>query len=117
MSLIFPIYFILAACALAALSFMIFKIGDALADCPSTGRAAKAGSLTIVTGFVAIGGGAVLIIAAGVFTSLNDIAAEGVMAALGLSVLCLGLGFTHAVATLRDVVAQAADRANATTAS
>ena len=113
MSIIFTIYFLIAACALAALSFMIFKIGDALADCPTTGRAAKAGSLTIVTGFVAIGSGAVLIIAAGVFVALADIAVEGVMAALGLSILCLGLGFTHAVATLRDVVAQAAKQARA----
>ena len=117
MSLIFPIYFILAACALAALSFMIFKIGDALADCPTTGRAARAGSLTIVTGFVAIGSGGVLIIAAAVFMSLTNIAVEGVMAALGLSILCLGLGFTHAVATLRDVVAQAADRVSTPAAS
>ncbi len=113
MSLIFPIYFVLAACALGGLSFMIFKIGDALSDCPATGRAARAGALTIVTGFVAIGGGAVLIIAAGVFVSLADIAAEGAMAALGLSILCLGLGFTHAVATLRDVVAQSAKQAQA----
>ncbi len=108
MLLIFPIYFILAACALGALSFMIFKIGEALADCPVTGRAARAGSLTIVTGFVAIGGGGVLIIAAGVFVTLPDLAPEGIMAALGLSILCLGLGFSHAIATLRDVVAQAA---------
>ncbi|WP_341368171.1 hypothetical protein [Yoonia sp. BS5-3] len=108
---IFAVYFALAACALASLSAMIFKIGEALAGCPSTGRAAKAGSLTIVTGFVAIGGGAILIIAAGVFMTLNEIAVEGAMAALGLSILCLGLGFTHAIATLRDVVAQAAQRA------
>lgn len=108
MLLVYIVFFVVAACALTALSYMIFKIGAALADCPTTGRAAKAGSLTIVTGFVAIGAGAVMIIGAGVFVALSEIPAEGVLAALGLSVLCLGLGFTHAIATLRDVVAQAA---------
>ena len=66
---------------------------------------------------MAIGSGGVLIIAAAVFMSLTNIAVEGVMAALGLSILCLGLGFTHAVATLRDVVAQAADRVSTPAAS
>ncbi|MEM9787897.1 MAG: hypothetical protein AAF801_15450 [Pseudomonadota bacterium] len=113
MSLIFPAFFITAALALAALSFMIFKIGDALASCPVTGRAARAGALTIVTGFVAIGGGAVLMIAAAVFMNLGSFQFEGMLGALGLSILCLGLGFTQAVATLRDVVAQAAKQAEA----
>lgn len=113
MLLVYPIFFLIAASALAALSVMIFKIGEALADCPVTGRAAKAGSLTIVTGFVAIGAGAVMIIGAGVFVALPQLDVEGVMAALGLSVLCLGLGFTHAIATLRDVVAQAGKQAAA----
>ena len=108
MLFIFPAFFLVAAGVLTALSIMIFRIGDALTECPVTGRAARAGSLTIVTGFVAIGGGAVLIIAAGVFSALPQLGSEAVMAALGLSVLCLGLGFTQAIATLRDVVAQAA---------
>ena len=94
MSFIFTIYFLIAACALAALSFMIFKIGDALADCPTTGRAAKAGSLTIVPGFVAIGSGAVLVFAGGVFVALTDIAVEGLMAALGVHVG----GYAHVIA-------------------
>jgi len=113
MTIIFTFFFLVTGCALAGLSYMIFRIGDALTDCPVTGRAARAGSLTIVTGFVAIGSGAVIIIAAGVFVALSEIAIEGAMAALGISVLCLGLGFTHAVATLRDVIAQAAKQAAA----
>lgn len=111
MPLLFTAYFLVTAIALAGLSYMIFRIGEALSDCPATGRAAKAGSLTIVTGFVAIGTGAVMIIAAGVFTALAGINVETVLAAIGVSLLGLGLGFTHAIATLRDVVAQAAARA------
>jgi hypothetical protein len=113
MSFLFTIYFALAACALVALSIMIFKIGDALSDCPVTGRAAKAGSLTIVTGFMAIGAGGVLIFAARELAALREMDIQGVMAALGISLLCLGLGFSHAVATLRDVVAQSAIQAKA----
>ncbi len=111
MPLLFTAYFLVTAISLAGLSYMIFRIGEALSDCPATGRAAKAGSLTIVTGFVAIGTGAVMIIAAGVFTALAGINVETVLAAIGVSLLGLGLGFTHAIATLRDVVAQAAARA------
>ncbi|MEJ8562844.1 hypothetical protein QTO30_17590 [Yoonia sp. GPGPB17] len=114
MSLVFTTFFFVTGCALAGLSYMIFRIGDALSDCPATGRAAKAGSLTIVTGFVAIGTGAVMIIAAGIFTALAGINVETVLAAIGVSLLGLGLGFTHAIATLRDVVAQAAARSATT---
>ena len=113
MSLIFTTFFLVTALALAGLSYMIFKIGDALTDCPATGRAARAGSLTIVTGFIAIGTGAVMIMAAGVFTAFAGIDIETVLAAIGLALLGLGLGFTHAIATLRDVVAQAAKQAAA----
>jgi len=108
MSLILASFFLVTAIALAGLSYMIFQIGHALSDCPTTGRAARAGSLTIVTGFIAIGTGAVMIMAAGVFTTFASIGIEAAFAAIGLSLLGLGLGFTHAIATLRDVVAQAA---------
>jgi len=113
MSLVFATFFFVTAIALTGLSYMIFKIGDALSDCPATGRAARAGSITIVTGFTAIGSGAVLILAAGVFSMFASVGADAVMAAIGLSLLGLGLGFTHAVAALRDVVAQAAKQAAA----
>ncbi|PJI93034.1 hypothetical protein BC777_1901 [Yoonia maricola] len=113
MPLLFTAFFFVTACALAGLSYMIFRIGEALSDCPATGRAARAGSLTIVTGFIAIGTGAVMIIAAGIFMTLAGINVETVLAAIGVSLLGLGLGFTHAIATLRDVVAQAAARSEA----
>ncbi len=104
----FILYFILAACALAALAVMIFRIGQALTECPNTGRAAKAGSLTIVSGFATIGAGGILLIAALVVVAVPKMTVPGLMGALGLALLCLGLGFTQAVASLRDVVAQAA---------
>jgi hypothetical protein len=108
----FILYFTLAAAALIALSVMIFRIGTALSECPNTGRAAKAGALTIVSGFAAIGTGGILLIAAGALITLPAGTMASLMTALGLSVLCLGLGFTHAVSALRDVVAQAAERAS-----
>lgn len=100
-------YFIISFCVLAGLSAMIFMIGKALADCPATGRAARAGALTIVSAFVAIGAGGILLVAGGAITVLPFLSLQGLMLALGTAVLCLGLGFTNAVAALRDVVARA----------
>ena len=111
MQYLLPIYFLLATVALAALSWMIFKIGNALADCPQTGRAARAGAMTITAGFIAMGAGGVLIIAAIAFLAEPAIQMSTLLGALGLSILCLGLGFSQAIATLRDVVAQAAKQA------
>lgn len=111
MIMTFAVYFGLATLALCVLGAMIFRIGDALTDCPATGRAARAGAMTIVTGFGAIGGGAVIIGGAAALALLPLMNGAGVMAALGFTVLCLGLGFTQAVATLRDVIARAADQA------
>lgn len=113
MTLLFTLYIGLAACALVGLSVMIFKVGDALADCPVTGRAAKAGSLTIVTGFVAIGLGGVLLIGAAAMVVPPTLTVQAVVTAFGISVLCLGLGFSQAIATLRDVIAQASEQAKA----
>ena len=103
------IYFTIAFCALAGLSAMIFQIGRALADCPATGRAARAGALTIVSAFIAIGTGGILLVAGGAITILPVTSSlPGLMLALGVAILCLGLGFTNAVAALRDIVARAA---------
>ena len=108
MHIYFILYFSLAACALIGLAAMIFRIGAALTDCPVTGRAARAGALTIVSGFAAIGSGGIILIAAFAILLMPGFTAAGLMGALGLSLLCLGLGFTQAVASLRDVIAQAA---------
>lgn len=95
-------YFAAATTALLALAAMILAIGKSISDCPQTGRAARAGSITIATGFVAIGAGAVILIAAALPTF--DASPQATLAALGFICLILGLGFTHAVTTLRQVV-------------
>lgn len=96
------IYFTLTLSVLAALDAMILLIGSRIGECPQTGRAARAASVTIATGFAAIGGGAVLLIAAGLPLLGGGLAPT--LLATGLAALCLGLGFTHAVTTLRAVL-------------
>lgn len=98
-------YFAVATAALLALAAMILAIGKSLGDCPQTGRAARAGAITIATGFTAIGAGAVILIAAALPAFGN--APQATLAAMGLACLILGLGFTHAVTTLRHVIVSA----------
>ncbi len=95
-------YFAVALATLLALARMILTIGKALADCPESGRAARAGSITIATGFIAIGAGAVILIAAGL--AMAGTHPPTMLLAMGLACLILGLGFTHAITTLRSVV-------------
>lgn len=106
------IYLALALAVLAALDGMILSIGRRMADCPQTGRTARAASVTIATGFAAIGAGAVLLIAAGLPLLGGGLAAT--LLASGLAALFLGLGFTHAMTLLRAVLPVAQDRAQAT---
>ncbi|MCZ4254559.1 hypothetical protein O4H53_03335 [Sulfitobacter sp. G21635-S1] len=104
MILLALIYLLLAFGALAALCIMILRIGAMIGTCPQTGAAARAAAVTIATGFAAIGTGGVILIGA-----LLPLAVSGpvisFLLALGLASLCLGLGFTHAVGTLRAVLA------------
>ncbi|OAN80475.1 hypothetical protein A8B82_00020 [Sulfitobacter sp. EhC04] len=101
------IYILLAFGALAALCIMILRIGAMIGTCPQTSAAARAAAVTIATGFAAIGAGGVTLIGA-----LLPLAASGplisFLLALGLASLCLGLGFTHAVGTLRAVLVRPA---------
>ena len=101
----------LSAMALVVLSWMILKVGAALSDCPVTGRAARAGALTIVTGYAAIGAGAAVLASAIAISAIEIAPFEGFLAALGVVVMCLGIGFGHAVRTLREAVAVAAAQA------
>ncbi len=99
----------------AALSFMILKIGALMSDCPVNGSdknsgknsgknpAARTAAITIATGFAAIGTGGVLLIGA-VLPLLAEMPELGVALGLGFASLCLGLGFTQAIATLRAVL-------------
>ncbi len=97
-------YTILSLATLIALSRMILEIGKMLGDCPKTVATARAASVTIATGYSAIGTGGVLIIAA-VLPLLHQTALVALFSALGLATICLGLGFTHAINTLRTVIA------------
>lgn len=89
--------------AVAALSVMILRIGAMLGACPQTGAVARASAITIATGFAAIGAGGVILIGAGL-PLFAEAPLLSFLLASGLAALCLGLGFTHAVGTLRDVI-------------
>lgn len=99
------LYLCLSLAMVMAMTVMILKIGAMIGDCPKSGRAARAAAVTIATGYAMIGlGGAGLIAAAIPFINLDGWA---VLPCLGLVAICLGLGFTNAVATLRAVVQEA----------
>lgn len=88
------------------LSLMILRIGTLLGDCPQSGRAARAGAVTVATGFAAIGAGGIILIGSGLGIARSD-PMNVLFACLGIATLCLGLGFTHAVTTLRAIVTEA----------
>ncbi|MEP1522552.1 hypothetical protein [Ascidiaceihabitans sp.] len=95
-------YILIAFGGVIALASMILRIGTLMGDCPITAARAKTASLTIATGFAAIGAGGVILIGAAI-PVLQQEPAAALMIALGFAALSLGLGFTHAVATLRAV--------------
>ena len=96
-------YTAISLATLGFLSRMILTIGRMIGDCPQSGAAARSAAVTIATGYSAIGAGGVLIIAAAL-PALHENSTAALLAALGLAAICLGLGFTHAVTTLRAVV-------------
>lgn len=97
------IYLIFALGALTALSVMILRIGALLETCPDNGPSVRPAIITVATGFAAIGSGGVILIGA-LVPMLSGAPLVGFFAALGLTSLCLGLGFTQAMATLRAVL-------------
>lgn len=98
-------YFVAASLVLVALTAMILAISRAVGDCPQSGARARAAGITLATGYLALGGGAVLLVGAGATLS---VALETVFFCLGLICIVLGLGFTQAVTMLRTVVDGAA---------
>lgn len=108
MTLTLTLHLTALACIVLALALTILRIGQALGNCPATGRAARAAGLTIATGYLTIGGGAGLLITGGALMLFPVFYPAAMLATLGFAILCLGLGFGHAVTTLRDVVAAAA---------
>ena len=103
MLMILSAYAVVSLSVLTALGLMILKIGTMLGECPESRAAAKSAAVTVATGYCTIGAGGVLLIASVLPVMGND-AALALIAALGLAVLCLGLGFTQAVVQLRAVV-------------
>ena len=100
------LYLCLALGALIALTHMILRIGVLAGDCPTTRTRAKAVTITIATGFAAIGAGGVIMIGA-ILPLLIHQPFGALMLALGMASLCLGLGFTHAMGTLRAALVPA----------
>jgi len=103
MLMLVSIYLLLTLGGLALLSAMILKIGQLVTACPSANPATRAVAVTIATGFAAIGAGGVILIGA-LLPTLVDEPILALMLASGMAALCLGLGFSHAVATLRAVL-------------
>ncbi|SMX45825.1 hypothetical protein [Actibacterium lipolyticum] len=107
----YTLYFALCLLVLIGLATMIMKIGAALGDCPNTGRAAKAGAISITSGYLAIGFGGCVLIAA-IMPALKNLPDAGLFVALGVACIALGMGFSSAATTLREIVARAALQAN-----
>ena len=105
MTFVYLAYFIVSLSTVGALTWMLLHIGRMLGDCPVTGGLARSASITIATGFAAIGLGGVCLVAAllGLFADEPAVTLFGTM---GLAALALGLGFTQAAATLRAVITE-----------
>lgn len=110
------VYIALGFGALAALATMILRIGALLGECPQSRATARAGAVTIATGFSAIGAGGVILIGAAL-PLLPTTPLAGFLLALGFAALCLGLGFTQAVGTLRALMYDARPKATDATAA
>ncbi|MEM7473266.1 MAG: hypothetical protein AAF340_18105 [Pseudomonadota bacterium] len=96
-------YFSISFGALFLLALMITRIGSVLGECPDVVPGFRAAVATICTAFVAIGTGGVFL-AAVVVALLSNEAVFALFVGLGVASLCLGLGFTQAIANLRAVV-------------
>jgi hypothetical protein len=108
MTLAILAYFAVTLATLIALGRMILQVGRSMGDCPQTGAAARAGSVAITAGFIAIGMGGVILVSA-VIPALagNADAAELAvitLLAVGLACVTLGLGFAHALGNLKAIV-------------
>lgn len=110
------LYIALSFGALAALATMILRIGALLGECPNSRATAHAAAVTIATGFAAIGAGGVILIGA-LLPLLAEAPLAGFLGALGFASLCLGLGFTQAVGTLRALMQDAPAKVPAPTAT
>jgi hypothetical protein len=109
------LYIGLGLVMVTAMAVMILRIGDMIGNCPQSGRAARAAAVTIACGYGMIGFGGVALIGSAI--PILEMGAIGILPCLGLAALCLGLGFSNAVATLRAVVREALTPPHATPAT
>jgi hypothetical protein len=87
---------------------MIHRIAVEAGKFPERGAVGLAAGVTITTGFVAIGGGVVLLVAV---LPLMVPSLAMMVFAMGINCLILGLGFTQAITTLRAAVRGAGAKA------
>ncbi|GMG83070.1 hypothetical protein LNKW23_22830 [Paralimibaculum aggregatum] len=100
------IYFTVSLSGLAALAAVLVVIGRMAGDCPQTAGAARLATWVVVTGFIALGIGAVALIGAAL-PVLSEGRAAGLYLAIGLLAIALGFGFYNAATMLRDILAAA----------
>ena len=93
------LYILTAFALLAALARVILTLGRRAATGPGQGQTAPAVALTTEAGFLSIGAGIVLIIAAAM--TLFGAGLVNLLFATGLASLTLGLSFLQAAAQLR----------------
>jgi hypothetical protein len=101
-------YFTVTLAMLIALMRVILQIGRSMADCPQTGAEARGAAMAVATGFMTIGFGGVLIVAAAIPALANPADAADIamitLLTIGFGSLALGLGFAHAMSNLQDAV-------------
>ncbi len=106
MALTLLTYFVIAFGVLFMLAVMITRIGTSMTECPNAVPALKAAVTSITTAFVAIGIGGVFL-AALIVPIFGQFWQFGLLTGLGVASLCLGLGFTQAIANLKAVATPA----------
>ena len=100
------LYFGIGLSALTVLATMILVIGRDLGNCPRKGPALQIGAVSVATGFVAIGLGAMILVAPAIDAFGDNLV--GLFVTLGGVLISLGIGFTNAVAILRGLARDAA---------
>lgn len=97
------VYFIIAFVGLAGLCTVLAIIGRAAGECPQIGAAAKVGTWVVTTGFCAIGVG-IIALGAAFLPLLMSGRSDGLYLAIGLVSIVLGIGFSQAADTLRNIL-------------
>lgn len=103
MAVFYIIYFTLGLAMLALLLLILSRIGRGLSECPVNGRMLRAVSVSVLTGFGSIGLGALTLLAI-ILPMAEDRPLNGLLVALGLAFIGLGVGFGQALTSLRGAI-------------